>query len=118
MHVLLSTAALMLTSASPNMNHPITLNVTERDGAAELMVIGRAGEPVRATYRLEVESGTSGNRSAQSGQAELVPGREVSLVHLVLAGSGAAHWQARLTVEPEGGPAYEEVAKAPTESAK
>lgn len=117
MHPLLFLAAFLAgTSVTPD--HPISLEVTPRDGAVDLVVTGRSEAPFQARYRLEVSSADSGNRSVQGGEARLVPGQEVSLIHLTLAGAGAQNWTARLRVEPTDGGAYEEVLSASPEERK
>jgi hypothetical protein len=115
MNSILSLATLLMSSTPMNADHPITLATAARDGAVDLIVSGRAAVPVRARYTLEVRSGSSGNRSVQSGEAAQRPGQPVSLVHLTLGGDAATRWTATLEVETEGGRPYREVLSAPEE---
>jgi ribosome maturation factor RimP len=74
-----------------------------------IRVVGSSLEPLSAKYTLEVSSqGANSNRSTQSGLVQLVPGVEVTMVTMTLRSRGQG-WTARLTVEPENAPAYEEL---------
>jgi hypothetical protein len=74
-----------------------------------LRVVGFSDAPYGARYSLDVRSGPDGfgNSSTQSGQARLAPGVSATLISVsVSAPSGT--WSAKLRVEPDGGPAYED----------
>ncbi len=92
---------------------PITLRAERVDGGVRLRVVGAPDRPVRARYTLEVTGG-NGNRSRQSGNAELTPGQEVNLVSLTLGGNAEENWSAVLRVEADNMLGYEQVENSET----
>jgi hypothetical protein len=102
-------AALLGTDATAAVP-PIRLIAEEEGSHVKLRVVGLSDAPYSARYSLDVRSGAdgSGNSSTQSGQVRLAPGVSATLISLsVSAPSGT--WNAKLRVEPDGGPAYEDV---------
>lgn len=88
---------------------PVQLIAQPTDDGVRIMVVGSSPKPVTARYMLVVSSeGANSNRSTQRGSVRLVPGVEVTMVTMTLRAKGQG-WTARLTVEPENAPAYEEV---------
>ncbi|QAY79207.1 curli-like amyloid fiber formation chaperone CsgH [Sphingosinicella sp. BN140058] len=86
---------------------PILLVEQPSDRGLELKVVGASEAPFAGSYRLEVTSGTAGNRSIQSGRARLEPGVPVTLVRLHVGNAPAKGWSALLKVVPEQGEPYE-----------
>jgi hypothetical protein len=103
-----SIAVLSAGAATPP---PIRLELIEAEPGIELRVVGQSGSPYSARYALEVTSDAAAgrNRSVQRGNAKLRSGAAVTLVTLKLGNLRNGEWSAKLTVEPESGPAYEEV---------
>lgn len=105
----MSIFVLMAALASSPSEPPIVLETRPVSGGVEVRVVGRSEAPVSASYRLEVSSGDSGNRSTQAGQVRLQPDREHVLINLRMATGSSSNWSVRLRVEPEGHKPYEEV---------
>lgn len=95
-------------------HQPIELDVNSHGEGVEVRVLGRSEVAAVARYRLVVTSGSNGNRSTQSGQARLAPGRDATLVRLRMDGGDGKDWSVHLVVEPEGGVAYERSASSRT----
>lgn len=99
----LSAAAIFMTQAS----QPVRMETRTLPDGVEVLVVGSSETPVGASYKLEVASGT--NRSSQSGNVQLRPGKAVTLVRQRLGGSMAADWTARLQVDLQDGQSYSDL---------
>lgn len=106
-------AAMMAATTSPEPigAEPIRLETLVRPGGVDVQVIGLSSLPLSARYRLEVSGGT-GNRSTQSGNVRLTPGRTAVLIRTRISSGSDGDWSARLIVEPEQGASYERRAGA------
>lgn len=108
-------AGIVSAAAAPQ---PIHLEAVPNAGGVEVQVIGRSDVAAAARYQLVVTSGSSGNRSTQSGVARLQPGQTAVLVRLRMSSGDQGQWSVRLSVEPESGEPYvREVTSSSAEAA-
>lgn len=87
---------------------PVRLNVARAGEMLKLTVVGSAAVPVAARYTLHVSSdvATGGNRSTQSGEVRLEPGKTVTLISIAVGNAREGNWLAVLDVQPSTGAAY------------
>jgi len=104
-------------AAVPAAERPIAL-LAEPNGEGALIQVVAAGDRIHAaydaTYTLEVTSDldSGGNRSVQRGRAHIAPGDTNLFISLRLGRVTPGNWEARLTVEPGDGAAYEEIRRS------
>jgi hypothetical protein len=102
-------AAAAIIGTTTMENRPIQVMTQPLPFGVQIEVVGDADRPVFARYTLAVTSGNGGgNRSVQSGAAELTPGGKRSLLSLHLGRNAADDWDALLTVELDDGTNYQE----------
>ena len=107
MSVTLTVAAMIFAagaSSAANAVRPLRLEINRDGGATIIRVVGATETPTSASYNLEV--GSAGNRSVQTGVAHLQPGVQ-SIVATVRLG-GQAPASAKLTVNPSAASEYRE----------
>lgn len=96
-------------ATTPAAGRPIHLEVNQADGQLVIKLVGDSQAPVSARYQLELASGAAGsnNHSVQSGTANLLPGKIVTLATLRVSNPKGARWTARLHVTPSSGEPYD-----------
>ncbi len=111
MFKLLGAMAAMIASAAGGVGEapasPIYLVTEPAEQGVRVMVIGASSGDFAATFTLDVVG--SGNRSRHSGSVTLYPGEPVTLSTVTIGNAAPGQWEARLRVQPQGGPAYEQV---------
>lgn len=86
---------------------PIRLAAEPVPEGVRVQVIGAAGQDIVASFALEVDGG--GNRTVHRGSARLGSNDAQVVLSTVTVGLARGRpWHARLRVEPEGRPAYEQ----------
>ena len=87
---------------------PVRLTVARAGNMLKLTVVGSASVPVAARYTLHVSSDVTsgGNRSTQSGEVRLEPGKAVTLISIAVGNARDGNWLAVLDVQPSTGAAY------------
>ncbi len=102
----------VLASAAPTLPQaaPVRLVSEPSGNGVRLRVVGASAAPYSGRFRLTVasEAGGAGNRSVQSGTANLRPGTEATLVDLTL-GRVSDGWSAVLEVTSSDGGSYKQV---------
>lgn len=92
----------------PPPNQPVRLDIVDAGDHVTITVIGASDVPVNAGFHLNVTSAGRGgtNHNVQSGRAQLVPGKPVTMVTLSVSTEALSEWHATLNVERDGKPAY------------
>ncbi len=86
---------------------PIRVVAEPVGGGVQVSVVGASKQPYAALFTLEVTSG--GNRSVHRGSVSLTGGEPATLSTVTLGNAEPGQWRAHLKVEPQSGPAYEQV---------
>lgn len=86
---------------------PVNLVAEPAGEGVRVQVVAASRDPYAASFSLEVTSG--GNRSVHHGSATLAGGEAVTLSTVTLGNAAPGQWRAHLTVQPQSGPAYEQV---------
>ncbi len=86
---------------------PIRVVAEPVGGGVQVRVVGASEQPYAALFSLEVTSG--GNRSVHRGSVSLTGGEPATLSTVTLGNAQPGQWRAHLKVEPQSGPAYEQV---------
>jgi hypothetical protein len=108
---ILGLAAVMFSALSAGNDgsegRPIYLVTQPTAAGVKVEVVGAVTADYQATFTLEVCA--AGNQSTHRSSVHLRPGGTAILSNVSVGGSPQAAWTVRLRVEPNQGPAYEQV---------